>query len=152
MIACMDDDLQTGGPEIIVTAPKIPMDGEIEERLRDELERCPDVAFAHLPLVEVMGRPEAPQMSLFVWLVPEAVGSLRGALNLVCEAVARALPEDVFLDVLILNSAPELLARVEEAGCLLVVRDKAERQRACDAASQPPEPGDAQPRRRLWPF
>lgn len=141
-----------GGSGIIVTAPKIPMDGKVEERLRAELEKCPDVAFAHLPQVEVVGRPEAPQLSLFVWLVPEAVGSLRGALNLVSEAVARALPEDVFLDVLILNSAPELLARVEEAGCLLVVRDEAERRRACDAASRPPEPEDEPPRRRFWPF
>lgn len=151
-IGCMDDNLQSGGPEIIVTAPKIPMDGEIEERLRVELGECPDVAFAHLPQVEVVNQSEAPQLSLFVWLVPEAVGSLRAALNLVSEAVARALPEEMFLDVLILNSAPELLVRVEEAGCLLVVRDEAERQRALKAASRSPDAEEERPSRRFWPF
>ncbi len=121
-------------PEIIIESPDAGLDDEIEDRLRIELGSCPDVAFAHLPQVTVVGRQEKPQLSLFVWLVPEAVGSLRAALNLVCEAVARALPEDVFLDVLILNSAPELLATVEAAGCLLVERDPQERRRACAAA------------------
>jgi hypothetical protein len=74
-------------------------------------------------------------LTLFVWIVPAAMGSLRGALNLISEAVARALPEDRFLDVVILNSAPELLTPVEEAGCLLVERDSDERRRARDAAA-----------------
>jgi hypothetical protein len=138
--------------EIVIEAPAVGLGEEIEARLRAELESCPDVAFAHLTQVSVAGRQPEPQLSLFVWLVPEAVGSLLPALNLVSEAVARALPEHLYVDVLILNSAPELLAPVEAAGCLLVERDPEERRRACAAADRnrgvdPPTPG-----RRLWPF
>jgi len=121
-------------PEIIIESPDIGLDDEVEDRLKTELASCPDVAFAHLGQVTVVGRREGPQLSLFVWLVPEAVGSLRAALNLVSEAVARALQRDVFVDVLILNSAPELLAPVEAACCLLVERDREERRRARNAA------------------
>ena len=136
-------------PEIIIEAPEVGLDEEVVGRLRAELSSCPDVAFAHLPQVTVVGRQATPQLSLFVWLVPEAVGSLRAALNLVSEAVARALPEDVFLDVLILNSVPELLAAVEHAGCLLVERDSDERRRACAAADQPQDPETTESRRVL---
>ena len=94
----------------------------------------------------MVGRQATAQLSLFVWLVPEAVGSLRAALNLVSEAVARALPEDVFLDVLILNSVPELLVAVEHAGCLLVERDSDERRRARAAADQPQDPESTESR------
>lgn len=135
-------------PEIIIEAPEIGLEPGVEERLRRELASCPDVAFAHLPQVEVVGHQEEPQLTLFVWLVPEAVGSLRAALNLVSEAVARALPEDVFLDVVILNSVPELLSSVEEAGCLIVERDVEERRRACDAAGRTPDPEPSTPGRR----
>ena len=55
-------------------------------------------------------------MVLFVWLVPAAMRSLRAALNLVSDTVAKALPGNQFLDVVILNSAPELLPDVERAG------------------------------------
>ena len=123
-------------PQLIIEPAEDGLDHEVEDRLRTELASCPDVAFAHLPQVTVVGRQTLPQLSLLVWLVPEAVGSLRAALNLVCEAVARALPEEVYLDVLILNSMPELLATVEAAGCLLVERDVDERRRACDAAGR----------------
>lgn len=99
-----------------------------------------------------MGLQTTPQLSLFVWLVPEGVGSLRAALNLVSEAVARALPEDVFLDVLILNSVPELLESVENAGCLLVERDADERRRARAAADQPQKPEPIESRKGFWPF
>lgn len=139
-------------PEIVIETPEVGLDEAVGERLQAELSSCPDVAFAHLPQVTVVGHQEKPQLSLFVWLVPEAVGSLRAALNLVSEAVARALPEDLFLDVLILNSVPELLSSVEEAGCLIVERDAEERRRACDAAKLPPETEVETPRRRFWPF
>lgn len=135
-------------PEIIIEAPEIGLEAGVEERLRKELASCPDVAFAHLPQIEVVGHQEEPQLALFVWLVPEAVGSLRAALNLVSEAVARALPEDVFLDVVILNSVPELLSSVEEAGCLIAERDVEERRRACDAAGRTPDPQPSTPGRR----
>lgn len=141
-----------GGPEIIIERPEVGLDDEVENRLRVELASCPDVAFAHLPQVTVAGHQEEPRLSLFVWLVPVAVGSLRSALNLVSEAVARALPESVFLDVLILNSVPELLMSVEAAGCLVVERDAEERRRACDAAGRAQDMEPLTPRRRFWPF
>ena len=138
--------------EIIIETPVVGLDDEVESRLRAELASCPDVAFAHLTQVTVVGLQTTPQLSLFVWLVPEAVGSLRAALNLVSEAVARALPEDVFLDVLILNSVPELLSEVENADCLLVERDADERSRALAASDRPQDPEPIESRRRFWPF
>jgi len=138
--------------EIVIEAPEVGLGEEIEARLRTELESCPDVAFAHLTQVSVSGPRPEPQLSLFVWLVPEAVGSLLPALNLVSEAVARALPEHRHVDVLILNSAPELLAPVEAANCLFVERDAEERRRACAAADRNRGPEPPKPSRRLWPF
>jgi hypothetical protein len=131
MVSAMNDD----APGIEITTPRAGLEPDVEARLKSEMAGCPDVAFAHLNDVTVEGHSSSPQLTLFVWIVPAAMGSLRGALNLVSEAVARALPEDRFLDVVILNSAPELLAPVEEAGCLLVERDGEERRRALDAAA-----------------
>ncbi len=147
----MNETSSRNEPEIIIEPPGVGLGDEIERRLRTELGSCPDVAFAHLSLVSV-GRQEPPQLSLFVWLVPEAVASLRAALNLVSEAVARALPEAVFLDVLILNSAPELLASVEDAGRLLVERDADERRRALAAADREQDSDPIPSRGGLWPF
>jgi hypothetical protein len=59
---------------------------------------------------------------------------LRFALNLVSEAVARSLPDGNYLDVVVLNSAPELLDQVERARSLLVENDPEERARASSAA------------------
>jgi len=121
------------------------------DRLKADLGSCPDVAFAHL--VEALVPGQAPALALFVWLVPRAMGSIRAALNLVCRTVGATLPKDRFADVIILNSAPELLAGVEAAGCLLVERDPEERRRALESAraleAQPAEePGNA----GWWPF
>jgi hypothetical protein len=135
--------------EIIIEPPEVGLDDEVRARLRAEFGSCPDVAFAHLTQVTVVGRQPESQLSLWVWLVPEAVGSLRAALNLVSEAVARALPRDLFVDVLILNSVPELLASVEAANCLLVERDAEERRRACAAAERNRDLEPAKPRRCL---
>jgi hypothetical protein len=107
----------------------------VEVKLREGLDACPDLAFAHLVDVEVPEHGEAPDTVLFVWLVPAAMKSMRAALNLVSEAVARALPTDRYLDVVILNSAPEVLLDVERAGCLFVEPHPNERQRALAAAS-----------------
>jgi len=145
-------DEKNGRPEIVIEPAEARLTGEVEDRLRFELESCPDVAFAHLCQVAVAGQSSGPQLSLFVWLVPEAVGSLRAALNLVCEAVARAIPEDLFIDVLILNSVPELLDRVEAAEGLLVERDRRERRRALEAATREPENPGPPARRRFWPW
>jgi hypothetical protein len=138
---------------VLFSRPRQPFDEEVLEKLRVGIENCPDVAFAHLADTEVAGRQDRPGLVIFVWLVAAAMGSLRGALNLVSETVAGALPEDRFLDVVILNSVPELLEDLERAECLFVVRDAEERRRALAAASDhglgdEPEP----PRRRWWPF
>ena len=137
--------------EIIIRRPQPPLDDGVSQKLRQGLESCPDVAFAHLCYVEVVGGDHRSAMTLFVWLVPAAMRSLRMALNLVSEVVAKALPEDRFIDVAILNSAPELLQDVERADCLFVVRDVEERQRALAAAADP-DPGldDARVTSRRW--
>jgi len=128
------------------------LDHEVEEKLRTELGRCPDLAFAHLPQVLVPARQTRPELVLFVWIAPEALRSLRFALNLVSEAVSRALPEDDFLDVVVLNSAPELLEPVERAGCLLVENDPEERTRALQAASEAETAVEETSHPWWWPF
>lgn len=137
--------------QILIEAADGVLPDEIERQLAGELERCPDVAFAYLCRVTVGDTGSTAQPSLFVWLVPGAVASVRQALNLVSEAVARSLPEDRFVDVLILNSAPDLLTPVERATRPLVVRDAGERQRALAAAASEDRP-EAVPQRRfrLW--
>jgi hypothetical protein len=141
--------------EIIIKRPEPPLDDGVSQKLRQGLESCPDVAFAHLCDVEVVGGDHRSAMTLFVWLVPDAMRSLRMALNLVSEVIAKALPEDRFIDVAILNSAPELLQDVERADCLFVVRDVEEQRRALAAASDPDPGVDDEPetsRRWWWPF
>jgi hypothetical protein len=134
--------------------PRDPLDPAVLAELRIAIGSCPDVAFAHLVDVAVPGRQAAPEPALFVWLVPEAMGSLRAALNLLSATVANVLPAERFLDVLILNSAPELLAAVEEARCLLVERDPEERRRAREAAATVSQGSSAAaaPRPWWWPF
>jgi hypothetical protein len=141
--------------EIIIKRPEPPLDDGVSQKLRQGLESCPDVAFAHLCDVEVVGGDHRSAMTLFVWLVPDAMRSLRMALNLVSEVIAKALPEDRFIDVAILNSAPELLQDVKRADCLFVVRDVEEQRRALAAASDPDPGVDDEPetsRRWWWPF
>ena len=121
--------------ELVISPPEQPLDPQVKDRLAQELSRCPDLAFAHLPQVMVPARQEAPSLVLFVWLQAPALRSLRFALNLVSEAVARSLPDGNYLDVVVLNSAPELLDQVERARSLLVENDPEERARALAAAS-----------------
>lgn len=141
----------SGEPEVVVRSPRHPLPKEIEDKLRAELKACPDVAFAHLAEVKVEGHAEA-DLTLFVWLLPQALRTLRGALNLVCDTVARVLPDGRHLDVVILNSAPELLEQVEAADCLLVECNAEERRRARAAAATPTT--DPVPERGpwWWPF
>jgi hypothetical protein len=118
---------------IRIEAPVEPLEPEVEAAVQRRLAACPDVAFAHLPQVLIPGRQDRAELVLFVWLTADAMRSLRQSLNLVSDEVARALPPGRYLDVVILNSAPELLGDVERAGCLLVERDPIERQRAIEA-------------------
>ena len=124
-----------GQDELRISPPARPLDPRVKTRLAEELARCPDLAFAHLPQVMVPARQDAPSLVLFVWLRAPALRSLRFALNLVTEGVARALPDGEFLDVVVLNSAPELLEPIERARSLLVENDPEERARALAAAS-----------------
>jgi hypothetical protein len=142
-----DDRLPSG---MSIEVPDEPLDPELMERLRSGLLKCPDVAFAHLPQVFVAGQHGRPNLVLFVWLVPEALRSLRMALNAVSEVVARVLPREQYLDVVILNSAPEWLESVEAAGCLVVERDAEERRKALWAARKGDDPEPPPPRRRWW--
>ncbi len=119
--------VESGEHPIRILPPGRPLDDEATRSLHAALSLCPDLAFAHLVDCEVDGIAGEPNLSLFVWLTPEGMKSLRGSLNLVSEVVAGAIPRDRCVDVLILNSAPELLADVENAGCLFVERDPAER-------------------------
>ena len=123
----------TPDQQLRITPPGQPLGDEVEKKLCEGLEACPDLAFAHLVDVEVLEQDEGPAMVLFVWLDPVAMRSMRAALNLVSETVAKALPGDRFLDVVILNSAPELLSDVERSRCLFVEPHPDERKRALAA-------------------
>ncbi len=138
--------------ELIIRPPATEWPEDRTEALRRELGACSDVAFAHLPEVLVPGRQARPNRVLFVWVVPEAMGAIRAVMNTVCDATARALPSSEFVDVVLLNSAPELLPAVEAAGSLLLERDPEERARAVatvraatetDEAEAPPAEPDA---------
>ncbi len=127
------------------------LDRETEEKLRVALGDCPDLAFAHLAEVEVEGHE--PNLVLFVWVVAPALRSIRSALNAVCRLVARTLPPDRFLDVVLLNPAPDILEEVERVGCLLVERNPEERAqalRALAAGASEPSPPAGSP--WWWPF
>jgi len=127
---------------------------KVLEGLRSSLAACRDVAFAHLVEVIVPEHSRHPDPTLFIWLLPEGVRSLRSSLNLVSAAVARSLPEDLYLDVLILNSAPELLTAVEAADEPFLVRDAHERECALAAMAAPADLAEPErppsPRRWWW--
>ncbi|MCW8984661.1 MAG: hypothetical protein OQK55_04925, partial [Thermoanaerobaculales bacterium] len=105
--------MTTPDQQLRITPPGRPLGDEVEAKLREGLHVCPDLAFAHLVDVDVPEQGEGPGMVLFVWLVPAAMKSMRASLDLVSETVAKALPGDRYLDVVILNSAPEILPEVE---------------------------------------
>lgn len=132
--------LRSGSGEISIGRGSRSLERQVERALVEALSVCPDVAFAHLPEVFVPSEQERPELVLMVWLEPAALRSLRQALNLVSEAVARALPSGQYLDVVVLNSAPELIEQVERAGCLLLERNPEERRRALAAAREGGDP------------
>ena len=139
-------------PSLQISRPRRPVDPELLERLRDALEGCQDVAFAYLPEVYVPGQQPRPEVVLFVWLRPPAVRSVRAALNLVSARVADALPDGDYMDVVILNSAPDLLVAVEGADCLVLERDAEERRQALEAARSGDHPPEVSRRPWWWPF
>lgn len=140
--------------EIVVEPLRKPWPKAVVQSLVQALSATPDVAFAHLVEAGVPGQGQA-HPALFVWLQPGALRSLRRVLNQVSVIVSRALPDGTALDVMILNSAPELLERVEAAGGLIVECDPEERLRALKAASAPSDrdhEGQARTGPWWWPF
>ena len=140
------------GPPLHIGRPRREVDEELLERLQGALVDCSDVAFAYLPEVYVPGQQSRPELVLFVWLVPQAVLSVRSALNAVSARVAAALPDGEYMDVVILNSAPDLLTAVEAADCLVVERDPEERRRALEAARSGAHEPEIVRRPWWWPF
>ena len=141
--------------EMVIRAPAERWPEDRWQRMRYELSQCPDVAFAHLPEVLVPEHQSGASRVLFIWFVPEALRSLRSALNGVAEIVARVLPSHEYLDVVVLNSAPELLEQVEGAGCLLAEPVAEERRRALAASETIDDDSESEPVRRSrwwWPF
>ncbi len=130
---------------------RLQLDRETGEKLREALSGCRDLAFAHLAEVEVPGHE--PTLVLFAWMEAPALRSVRRALDPVCRTVAGVLPEDRFLDVVLLNPAPDLLRAVESAGCLFVEPDPEERSQALRAL-EAGDPGEVPPSDRpwWWPF
>ena len=100
---------------------------ESTDKLKRGLIGCPELAFAHLNRVVVEEAPEG-NLVLFAWLRRGDLRWMRRSLNRISQIVARSIPTDRFIDVVILNSAPELLEDVEAAGSLLVENDSEERQ------------------------
>jgi len=142
----------SSSPELTIRTPATPLPEDVEAELARQLAGCRDLAFAYLTDVHVAGHG-GPTPTLFVWVGAAAMGSLRAALNLVCRTVGRTLPGELFLDVVILNSAPELLDQVERNGRLLVERDAAEHRLALAAASAPDVASESDPAVPWWwPF
>jgi hypothetical protein len=143
------DETDTGALRILPLSD--PLESESLSRLQNGLGRCPDVAFAFLADVHVAEVSAEPNQVLFVWLEPAALRSLRSALNTVSEIVSGALPGERFLDVVILNSAPELLLDLDRQAELVDDSNPDERSRALAAARSPDRPeAPAQEKRRRW--
>lgn len=140
--------------EIIVKPIRKPWPKAVIQPLTQALSAATDVAFAHLVEAGVPGQGEV-HPALFVWLQPGALRSLGRVLNQVSVIVSRALPDGISVDVMVLNSAPELLERVEAAGGLIVESDPEERRRALEAAAAPPDSDEGDQNRKgpwWWPF
>ena len=145
-------DRTMSASEIVVEPIRNPWPKETVEALKRELSAAPDVAFAHFVDAGVPGQGEM-HAAVFVWLQSGALRSLRAALNQVSKTVAGALPDGVAVDVIILNSAPELLDQVEAVGGLIVENNPEERRHALEAAAA--GPGDGEIQRQgpwWWPF
>ncbi|MCK5378240.1 MAG: hypothetical protein KAJ78_02500 [Acidobacteria bacterium] len=140
--------------EIVVKPVREPWPEAILQRVVQALSGASDVAFAYLVDAGVPGQGDM-HVALFVWLQPGALRSLGRVLNQVSAIVSGAMPSGKAVDVIILNSAPEMLEVVEAAGGLIVENDPEERRRALEAAAATPtdDYGD-HPRKGpwWWPF
>jgi hypothetical protein len=135
----------TRAPDLRISRCSMDLAPDTMAALRERLSACPDLAFTYLAEVQVDGHDD-PAPTLFVWLEARALGSVRSALDLVARAVAQTLPAECFLDVVILNSAPDLLDAVAAEGDLVTETNPDERRRAMAASTaadgvMPDEPG-----------
>jgi hypothetical protein len=135
---------------VTISKPRTGLSNEVFGKLKHGLRECPDVAFAYLPQVEVPEASGEANLVLFVWLKAEAMGSLRSALDLVSQVASGALPTGEFVDVAILNSVPELLVAIDDADCLIIDNEPAERQRVLSDARDPQRVPEALPPRKKW--
>ena len=135
---------------IKIKAPDQRLGEDTFATLQAQLQVCPDLAFAHLAETEVPDSGSNGELCLFAWLRGSSLRSLRSALNLVSEAVARSLPPNVYVDVVILNSAPDLLVEVERVGRLVVECDAEERRRALAAARSGGDASNAKESSQPW--
>lgn len=115
-----------------ITAAGEELGPESRGKLRDGLRAYADLAFAHLNHVVVEEAPEG-NLVLFAWLRRGGLRWMRLSLNRISEIVAESIPAGRFIDVVILNSAPELLEEIEAAGGLLVENDPEERARVLES-------------------
>jgi len=109
---------------------------EHRKKLIENLALYADLAFAHLDHVVVEEGQEG-NLVLFAWLKRGGLRWMRASLNRVSELVAASIPPGTFIDVVILNSAPELLDEIEAAGGLLVENDGGERRRVLESLRHP---------------
>lgn len=140
--------------EIVVKPVREPWPKEQVQSLVQALAGSPDIAFAHLVDAGAPGQGEM-HTALFVWLRSGALRSLRPALNQASTIVAGAIPDGTAVDLIILNSAPELLEKVEAVGGLIVEGDPEERRRALEAAAAVPTEDDGDHPHKgpwWWPF
>ena len=140
--------------DIVVKPVRKPWSEPVLQSLVRALSAAPDIAFAYLVDAGVPGQGDMHE-ALFVWLQPGALRSLRRVLNQVSAIVSGAMPSGKAVDVIILNSAPEMLEVVEAAGGLIVENDPEERRRALEAAAATPTDDYGDPPRKgpwWWPF
>ena len=107
------------------------LDLEHREKLINNLVSFKDLAFAHLNHVR-MEKGDEGNLVLFLWLKRGGLRWMRASLNHASELVARSIPRGTFIDVVILNSAPELLADIESAGGLLIEKDRNEHEKVLE--------------------
>jgi len=132
--------------------PTPSLDPTVLDKLTRGLATCQDVAFVYLANVLVPSQQEAASQVLFVWLTRNALGSVRFALARVSQVVATCLPEGEFVDVVILNTDPELLEQVAAVGVVVVENSAEEHTQALTATTQPSADPAEPPQRWWWPF
>lgn len=122
------------GSQVLIAAPKTPMEPRKSAILRNAVEREPDIAFACTPLVFMPGRMTEPRQILYVVLNESA----RGTVERVVASLAAAIHpkwEGDYIDMLPVFEHHSLLSTVLSTGSLLVVNDESCHRRCSEAAA-----------------